>query len=164
MKAGTNELIQRVLRWHKNKDVVPTLKTMQKKIAFHHDKDIDMLKLGCTLPNLVNNCLHKSTDAKFYPFTEGIKDFSEKIREDVVGGPPIVFTRKAVDDGTFIRKSTNICKSIVGIDASQLYPYSMCQPMPTGLYTRWNFDSETIRLTPGHNKTRSFERMVMAYF
>ena len=36
----------------------------------------------------------------------------------------------------FIRKSANICKSIVGIDASQLYPYSMCQPMPTGLYTR----------------------------
>ena len=27
--------------------------------------------------------------------------------------------------------------SIVGIDASQLYPYAMCQPMPTRLYTRW---------------------------
>ena len=57
----------------------------------------------------------------------------EKIREDVVGGPSIVFTRKAVVDEIFIRKSTNICKSIVGLDASQLYPYSMCQPMPTGL-------------------------------
>ena len=56
----------------------------------------------------------------------------EKFREDVVGGPSIVFTRKAVVDETFIRKSTNLCKSIVGIDASQLYPYSMCQPMPTG--------------------------------
>ena len=40
---------------------------MQKMIAFCHDKDIDMLKLGCTLPNLANICLHKSTDAKFYP-------------------------------------------------------------------------------------------------
>ena len=68
------------LRWYKNKDVVPTLEAMQKMIAFHHDKDIDMLKLGCTLPNLVNICLHKSTDSKFYPFTEGIKCFWKNSR------------------------------------------------------------------------------------
>ena len=105
-----------------------------------------MLKLGCTLPNLANICLHKSTDVKFCTFTEGDKYLLEKIREGVVGGPPIVFTRKAVVDETFNRKSANICKSFVGIDASQLYSYSMCQPMPTGLHTRWDFVSETSRL------------------
>ena len=110
------------LRWYNNKDVVPTLEAMQKMIAFYHDKDIDMLKLGCTLPNLANICLHNSTDANFYPFTEGDKEILEKNREDVVGDPSIVFTREAVADETFIRKSANICKSIVGIDASQLYP------------------------------------------
>ena len=108
------------LRWCNNKDVVPTLEPMQKKIAFYHDKNIDMLKLGFTLPNLANICLHKSTDPKFYPFTEGDKKLLEKFREEVVGGPSIVFTRKAVVDETFIRKSTNLCNSIVGIDASQL--------------------------------------------
>ena len=51
------------LRWCNNKDV-PTLEAMQKMIAFYHDKDIDMLKLGCTLPNLANIRLHKFTDAK----------------------------------------------------------------------------------------------------
>ena len=90
------------LRWYNNKDVVPILEAMQKMTAFY-DKDIDMLKLGCTLQNLANICLHKSTDAKFYPFTEGDKDFLEKIREDFVGGTSIVFTRKAVVDETFIR-------------------------------------------------------------
>ena len=133
-------------------------------IAFHHDKDIDMLRLGCTLPNLANICLHKPTDAKFYRFTEGDKDFLEKIREDVVGGPSIVFTPKAVVNEIFIRKSTNLCKSIVGIDASQLYLYSMCQPMPTDLYTRSDFDSDTGRFIPRQNKTRSFENMVMSFF
>ena len=152
------------LRWYNNKDVVPTLEAMQKMIAFYHDKDIDMLKLGCTLPNLANICLHKSTDAKFYPFTEADKDLLEKIREDVVGGPSIILPRKKVVDETFIRKSTNICKSLVGIDTSQLYPYSMCQPMPTGLHMRWDIDSETSRFTPRQNKTRSFENMVMSYF
>ena len=119
------------LRWYNKKDVVPTLEAMHKMIAFYHDKDIDLLKLGCTLPNLANICLHISTDAKFYPFTEGDKDRLEKIREHVVGGPSIVFTRKAVVDETFIRKSTNMCKSIVGIDASQPYPNSLSQSMPT---------------------------------
>ena len=136
------------LRWYNNKDVVSTLEAMRKLIAFYHDKDIDMLKLGCTLPNLANICLHKCTDEKFYPITEADKDLLEKIREDVVGGPFIVFTHKAVVDETFIRKSANIRKSIVGIDASRLYPYSMCQPMPTGLFTRWDIDSETSRFTP----------------
>ena len=119
--------------WYNNKAIVPTLEALQKMIAFYHDKDIDMLKLGYTSPNLANICLHKSTDAKFYPFTEGDKDLLEKIREEVVGGPSIIFTRTAVVDETFIRKTTNLCKSIVGIDASQLNSYSMCQPMPTGL-------------------------------
>ena len=123
-----------------------------------------MLKLGCASPSLANICLHKSTDAKFYPFTEGDKDLSEKNREDVVGGPSVIFTRKAVVDETFIRNSANICKPIVGIDASRLYPYSMCQPMPTRLYRRWNFHSETSRFTPRQNNTRSFENMVMSYF
>ena len=79
-------------------------------IAFYHDKDIDMLKFGCTLPNLANICLHKSTDAKFSPFTEGDKDVLEKIREDVVGVPSIDFTRKAVVDETFKGQSTEIFK------------------------------------------------------
>ena len=131
------------LRWYNNKDVVPTLEASQKMIDFYHNKDIDMLKLGCTLPKLANICLHKSTGAKMYPFTEGDKDLLEKNREDIIGGPSIAFTRKAVVDETLIRKSANICKSVVGIDASQLYPYSFCQPMHISLYTRWDLDSET---------------------
>ena len=63
-------------------------------IAFHHDKVIDMLKLGCVLPNLAIVCLHKYTDAKFYLFMEGDKDLLEKNWEDVVGGPSIIFPVK----------------------------------------------------------------------
>ena len=102
------------------------LDAMQKMIEFYRDKGIDMLKLDCTLPNLANICLHKSTDYKFYPFFSRDSDLLEKIREDMTGGPSIVFTRKAVANETFIRKSKSLGKSIVGIDASQLYPFSMC--------------------------------------
>ena len=81
------------LKCNDNKHVVATLEAMQKMIEFYHNRGIDMLKLGCTPPNLANICFHKSTDSKFYPFTESDKDLLEKIR-DMVGGPPIVFTRK----------------------------------------------------------------------
>ena len=39
---------QDVLPWYNNKDVVPTLEAMQKKIAVYDDKNIVMLTLGCT--------------------------------------------------------------------------------------------------------------------
>ena len=137
---------------------------MQIMIEFYHQKEIEMSKLCCTLPNLAIVRLHKPTDSKFYPFTESDKDLLEKVREDMVGGPSIVFTRKAVVDKAFIRKSTYLFKSIVGIDASQLYPYSMCQPMPTKLYTRWNYDTESQKFKPRQNETRSFENMGFSYF
>ena len=67
-------------------------------------------------------------------------------------------------DEAFIRDSSNVFKSIVGIDASQLYPYSMCQDMPTGLYTRCEFDSDMQKFKASHNRTRNFENMVMSYY
>ena len=112
-----------------------------------------MLRFGCILPNLANICSHKSTDAKFYPITEGDKELLDRFREDVVGGPSILSTRKTFVDETSIRKSTNICEAIVGIDTSQLFPNSMCKPMPTGIYWRWDLDSETGRLMIRQNKT-----------
>ena len=69
-----------------------------------------MLKLGCTLPNLANICLQKSTGYKFYPFFLGDSDLLEKIWEDMTGGPSIVFTRKAVSNEKFIQKTNHLCK------------------------------------------------------
>ena len=66
-------------------------------------------------------------------------------------------------DGTFIRESKNWCKSIVEIDASQLYLFSMCQAMTTGLYTKWELVSESSKFKPRQNKKRCFENIVMSY-
>ena len=81
----------------------------------------------------------------------------------MTGCPSIVFTRKAVVDQTYIRNTENICKSIVDIDASQLYLFSMCQEMPTGLYTRWELDSDSQKFKARQNKSRKFENMVILY-
>ena len=84
-------------------------------MKFYHDQKNDMLMLGCTLPNLSNICLHKSMDRKFYPFIEADTDLHENIRSEMTGGSSKVFTRKAVVDKTFIRRSNNVCKAILSV-------------------------------------------------
>ena len=53
---------------------------------------------------------------------------------------------------------------MVGIVASELCPYSMSQDLPTGLYTRWDYDEETQKFKASHNRIRTFENMVISYF
>ena len=64
---------------------------------------------------VAQSCKHLSTQVKKRKMLHS----HGKIREDTVGGPARVFARKTVNDETPIRKSSIICKSIVGIDASQ---------------------------------------------
>ena len=66
-------------RFYNPKDFVPTLEAMQKMNTFYHNNYNDMLKLGSTLANLTNHCLHKSTDTKLYSFTKADEDLLEKI-------------------------------------------------------------------------------------
>ena len=63
------------LRWYNNKHVVPTLETVQKMVDFYHNKGINIIKHGCTLPNLQIICLQKSTTAKFYSLAESDTHF-----------------------------------------------------------------------------------------
>ena len=69
-----------------------------RKGVFYHDKYIDVLENGCISSHSANIWLHKSTDTKLYHFTEADKELLEKFLEDVVGGPSIVFTSRAVVD------------------------------------------------------------------
>ena len=74
------------LRSYDKKDVLPIFKARQKMTTFYQDKDIDILKLGCTLSNLTNICLHKSSDTKIFPFIEAVKNMLKKSKEFDVGG------------------------------------------------------------------------------
>ena len=151
------------LRCYNKKNVVPTLEGMQKMLAF-----IPRKELTCWSSAVQFRCWQMFVSTHL-PVPISIHllipiDFLQKIREDMVGGPSIVFTRKTVFDEIFIRNSRHICKSIVGLDASQFYPYSMCQTMPAGLYTQLEHDTESNRYKPEQNKSRNVENKVTSYF
>ena len=78
MQSSTDFLL-----WHNSNDVVRTLEAMQKLFEFYHNKGIVMLKLGCTVSNLANICLHSSTSANFFPFSESDKDLLSRVQEDM---------------------------------------------------------------------------------
>ena len=82
-----------------------------------------------------------------------IKKLFSKSREDMDGGPSIVFTRKNVVDETHIGKSGNVRRWFLGIDARQLYPHSMCQPMSTGVYTCFEYNADLQRVTPHQERS-----------
>ena len=67
-------------KWYNIKDLVPTLEAMQILVEFYHNKKIDFLELGCTLPTLAKLCLPKSTVSIFYPFTITDKDITRERR------------------------------------------------------------------------------------
>ena len=82
------------LKLYNNKAVVPTSEAMQKMIDFYHNKVID----------------GDQQTQNFIPLPKQT-DFLEKIREHMVEGQSIVFTRPAELNETFTRKSENLCES-----------------------------------------------------
>ena len=65
---------------------------------------------------------------------------------------------------TVIKKANQFISLIVGIVASQLYAFSICQAMSTVLYTRWEFDSDLQKFKAHQNKIRKFGNMVMSFY
>ena len=93
-----NDCVQRLFAVVQQQGCCSNRRTNAKFNKIYNNKGVDKLKLGSTLPNLANICLHKSTNYKFYPFCESDKNLCEKIREDMTGGLSIVFIRKTVVD------------------------------------------------------------------
>ena len=63
-------------------------------------------------------------------------------------GPSIISTRYANLGHTKFRKSENACKSVLGIDANQLYPFLMTKKIPICLYTKSEFKEDTWNFHP----------------
>ena len=75
LEEKQNDCGQRLLQRYNYKKAVATLEAMQKMFQFYQNKGIDMLKLGCTPPNLANISPHKSSNYKFCSFFDSDKDF-----------------------------------------------------------------------------------------
>ena len=125
------------LMWYNNRDVVPFLDAIDKQFAFYKQQNIDMFKdgvsvLGLTLLYLFNEL---PSNTFFTVFNQTNSDLHLLVKDNIVGGPAIIFHRYHEKDITKIR-GEETCRSIVGYDANALYLWALMQDMPTGWYVR----------------------------
>ena len=126
------------LVWYNNRDVTPFLDAIAKQAGFYKQQNIDMFKDGISVPGL--SLLHLfndlPNDTYFTVFNRTNSDLHELVKDNIVGGPAIIFHRYHEKDVTKIRGGGETCRSIVGYDANALYLWALMQDMPTGWYVR----------------------------
>ena len=142
---GDNQMttMRDYLIWYNNRDVTPFLDAIAKQAAFYRDRHIDMFKDGISVPGL--SLLHLfndlPNDTYFTVFNRTNSDLHELVKDNIVGGPAIIFHRYHEKNVTRIRGGSEPCRSIVGYDANALYLWALMQDMPTGWYVRRREDN-----------------------
>ena len=132
------ETLREYLIWYNNRDVTPFLDAIAKQAGFYKHQNIDMFKDGISVPGL--SLLHlfndPPNDTYFTVFNRTNSDLHELVKDNIVGGPAIIFHRYHEKNVTRIRGGSEPCRSIVGYDANALYLWALMQDMPTGWYVR----------------------------
>ena len=130
--------LREYLIWYNNRDVTPFLDAIAKQFAFYRDRDIDMFKDGISVPGLSLLYLFSNLpkDTFFTVFNNTNKDVHKLVKDNIVGGPAIIFHRYHEKNVTRIRGGSELCRKVVGYDANALYLWAIMQDMPTGWYTR----------------------------
>ncbi|XP_063966739.1 uncharacterized protein LOC135156886 [Lytechinus pictus] len=124
------------LIWYNNLDVTPFIEAVEKMRDFYKNLEIDLFKDGISVPGLTMKYLMKcSPDAHFSVISEEDKDLYYTFRDNLVGGPSIIFHRYHERGVTKIRGGKP-CVKIIGFDANALYLHAIMQEMPTGHYVR----------------------------
>lgn len=138
------ECMKDLLRWYNNLDVGPFIEALQKMVDFWKSHHIDMLKDAVSLPGLAMKFeMNFLKEKGLHLSTFHTETLYKLFRANMVGGPAIIFKRYAEAEKTNIRNNPDKpVKKIIGYDANGLYLWALCQPMPVGLYTHWQYPDQ----------------------
>ena len=124
------------LKWYNDLDVTPMISATDNMNSFYKRQEIDFIHQAISFPGIAMRVWFDSvTDAnpEFHLFNNKNKDIYELFKDNIIGGPSIIFNRHHEAGKTFIRNNPNkSCEQIVGYDANVLYLCAIGQPMPSG--------------------------------
>ena len=122
--------------YYNNLDVAPGLEALQKMKNFYTEKGIDIMKDAVSIPGVSLHYLLKGAIERNADLYSPSKEAYDMLKEAVVGGPSLVFTRIHEVGKTRIRShqiaEPQLCKNILGYDANALYLSTMLREMPCG--------------------------------
>ena len=122
------------LIWYNNKDVVPFLEAIDKQSRFYQSLQLDMLKDGIGIPSLTLKYLFSTLPSQTYfsLFSERYSPIHTLFRQNLVGGPSIIYHRFHEAGVTHLRKENGkLVQAILGYDANALYLGCIAGDMPT---------------------------------
>ena len=103
---------------------------------FYKNIRIDFIHQAISIPGVaIRVCFNSITDpaAEFHLFNPKNKDIYRLFKENIVGGPRIIFNRYHKSGKTFIRNNPNKpCQKIIGYDANALCLWAIGQDFPAG--------------------------------
>ncbi|CAG2213159.1 unnamed protein product [Mytilus edulis] len=128
------------LVWYNNLDVGPFVQAVENLQKFYFEREIDLFKTSISVPGLARRILFdtgRRDGASFALFDDANSDLYFTLKNNLIGGPSIIFNRHHEVGQTFIRNDfTRPCQKILGFDANALYLYCIDQEMPTGSFAR----------------------------
>jgi len=134
------------VRYYNNLDVSPGLEALEKMRNFYTEKGISILKDAVSIPGVCLHYLLRGAIERGAELYSPGKEAYEMLKEAVVGGPSLVFTRYHEVGVTGIRShrvaEPRVCKKIVGLDANALYLSTMLREMPCGKERVVHYSSE----------------------
>ena len=159
ISAEEYQLCQRV--WEDN-NMTSMLEAIEKMYLYYQNQNVDIFKDGISVPGLTLKYMFQDLPSYFTIPNEKNKDLYQLFKNNIVGGPSIVFHRYHERDVTTIRprdyEEPKTCKKIIGYDANALYLWSIMQEMPTGHFVRRKSENQFRRETP-----RRYERMAIEW-
>ena len=124
------------LRYYNNLDVAPGVEALQKMRNFYTEKGIDILKDAVSVPGVSLHYLLRGAVERNAELNSPGKEAYDMLKEAVVGGPSLVFTKYHEVGVTGIRShqiaEPRLCKNILCYDANALYLSTMLREMPCG--------------------------------
>jgi len=124
------------LRYYNNLDVGPGLEALEKLRAFYTEKGIDILKDAVSIPGVSLHYLLRGAVQRGADLYNPGEEANKMLKEAVVGGPSLVFTRYHEVGITKIRShqiaEPRLCKRILGYDANGFYLSTMLKEMHCG--------------------------------
>ncbi|XP_052693820.1 uncharacterized protein LOC128172088 [Crassostrea angulata] len=133
------------LVWYNNLDVGPFVQAVKNLQKYYFERNIDIFKCSISVPGLARQMLFESArkeGAVFSLFDKTNEDLYDTVRQNIIGGPSIIFTRYHETGKSYIRGNPHkLCGKIIGFDANALYLHCLGKDMPVGAFVRRQVDS-----------------------
>ena len=106
---------------------------------------VDVLKTSIGIPGMARQLMYNSASAQpgfkgFTLFDEQNRDWDDRFRNNIVGGPSVIYSFHHKAGQTRLRDPVKgkLCRSVLGLDATALYASRIRKPLPHGPAIRYD--------------------------